>query len=372
VQIFRTYTPIVERLNSGDWSPDYSTGVNTAPGENQWAKILTVQVGTHAQVLRYNVPYIVYGSGGEVFGGGYLFIDIAADGKVTITVRETDGASSILLGGYIATIISASTTRYDFYFHLRYVSKHIQWGYEVETVMGSVTPTDNAQFVATSDVITSSVVSASLWATNDNGDVYVISNEGKIGIGTGPGIDTNAKLNVAGNVVLSSGDVRIKRSNEEILWSSNKGLGYIFQIKDIVDGKTPLFISNDGSIGINTNLPKNRLHVNGFSQFTGRMSIGAGDSPLGKLHIRGEGITHQTLALFVKNRDGMDLLRVHDDGAVWVHHLENVDPGDLNLKDLTFGNGLTATPTAVYDGTAEINVKVGDLLASPTGTIYTG
>jgi hypothetical protein len=322
----------------------------------------------------HNLPYIV--STNNVVGGGYLYLDLGPNGSFKFVNQVTDGLW-VPMTFYVHKE-TIGTLKYRYTVFVNAISAGYYAGYSYDTSNGTVetgTLFDDGVFslLPFEGLLIKETLHSNLyWALDDSNSMYNI-NAGNVGIGVKANeVDSNAMLHVGGNIVVKE-DIRFKdHGKDEIILSSRTDLGHILRLFDSSNGKTRILIDTDGQLGINTSIPQNRLHVVGDFQVTERTSIGAGDSPLGKLHVKGEGTTYQTLAIYAQNHDGMDLFRVHDDGSVWAHHLIGVDPGDLNLQELTFGNGLTATPDTPYDGTVAIDVEVGDLLASPTGVIYTG
>lgn len=362
----RTLESVYFRYLTNRWVPTLS--MSTA--SDRWSQILSLLISGIGNPNRVTVTYIVK-NGDENISGGYVYFDYmqnVATGvrpAVVLTNNVTDGSStatswlvyfkSIIPGSNVVELhANVSKSGHTMLFSVEY-----DYASEIKSINSGILYSSKV----TRDFLMASVSTRMYWASTDAGDIYN-TNGGRVGIGTGSEVPSDAMLSVGGNLSLN-GDIRIRNLDSDVVViDSYSNLGYLFKIDNMTKGESLVYIDDAGQVGINT-IPENMFHVVGNAQITDRMSVGAGSSPIAKLMVVGEGSTYSTRSLHIKNSEGVDLFRVHDDGTVY---MKQIQAGVMSHKSLFFGNGLSGTP---YNTEDEVTVQLANLIASPTGVIYT-
>ena len=301
---------------------DYATQLTTSATKTLQAGLITESILTSGAENNIKVTYVGVTDGVVTNTGFVSWNYVQKPGiplQTTITHQPVLGGTTSITWSLIFKDVSINSTTlqlvctapdedFRIYFDVGYVAipttiyNNAQWNIDI----------GNYTYIPATII----PYGTTFWDSNSNDDIYNINVGGKVGINTGEDIDTSVVLDVNGNQLLR-GDLEFETAgSHRVGLDSNSAQGYDFSIFNYYYQKTRLYIDNNGQIGINTNSPENMFHTVGSAQITERTSIGAGNDPLAKLHIKGEGSTSATCSLLVTNSQGLTLLKVCDDGSI--------------------------------------------------------
>ena len=322
--MIRTNQSVVGRYNSGAWTPTYKTITTTSGVSGNWARILKTQLLSIGTENRITVTYICKRNS-VIESAGYIYFDyiqelsLSNPPTTTLIHKYTDGDASLTNWLVSVASLTINNNESELYVNVSGTGLVVEFSVEadnlsqIESVYNNIVFTQSPPFTSpTYQVLTSN----DIWQYNENEDIFNTNATGKVGINTGSSISSFATLDVNGNVHFRGQMSLQPPGSDHIYIDSYSDLGWDFRVWNKTDNQYRLFIDDVGQVGINTNAPQNRLHVVGNAQITDCVSIGAGNSPQAKLEVRGEGNTHATTALLIKNSDDRDLLRVYDDCVI--------------------------------------------------------